>query len=133
MIPTRSMGIIVFLSVRLLMKIKNIKGLTAAELRQVVNRGGRFVYFSYTLSLIVVTFRDVSGVYLVQANENTFKKGILFTIVSLLFGWWAIPWGPRYTLQALRSNWKGGKDVTDEVMGVVEGYLLFEEDSKVKF
>lgn len=117
----------------LLMKIKNINGLTAAELRQQVVCGGRFVYFSYTLSLIVVTFRDVSGVYLVKANEKTFKKGIRFSIVSFLFGWWAIPWGPRYTWQALRSNWKGGKDVTDEVMGVVEGYLLFEEDSKVKF
>jgi hypothetical protein len=111
------------------MKIKNIKGLTASELQQQVSEGGRFVYFSYTLSLIVVTFRDVSGVYFVRQNENTLRKKILFSTISLLFGWWGIPWGPRYTWQAVRSNWRGGKDVTDEVMGVVEGYLLFKVDN----
>ena len=44
------------------MKIKNIDGLSATELQQQVKDGGGFVYFAYTLSLVVVTSRDVSGV-----------------------------------------------------------------------
>lgn len=109
------------------MKIKNITGLTATDLQHQVSNGGRFVYFSYTISLIVVTFRDTSGVYLIRSGETTAGKSFLFTIVSLLAGWWGIPWGPKFTMQAIRTNLRGGKDVTDEVMDVVNGYLLFEE------
>lgn len=109
------------------MKIKNIDGLTVTDLQQQVSDGGRFVYFAYTISLIIVTFRDTSGVYLIRSGENTAGKSFLFTIVSFLIGWWGIPWGPKYTIQALRTNLQGGKDVTDDVMDVINGYLLFEE------
>ena len=114
------------------MNIKNIDGLSATDLQQQVKEGGRFVYFAYTLSLIVVTFRDVSDVYLIRSAESTVKKGFLFTAVSFFFGWWGIPWGRKYTLGALRTNLKGGKDVTDEVMDVVDGYLLFKETNSVR-
>lgn len=114
------------------MKIKNIEGLTATDLQQLVSDGGRFVYFAYTVSLVIVTFRDTSGVYLIRSGENTAAKSFLFTIVSFLIGWWGVPWGPKYTMQAIRTNMKGGKDVTDEVMDVINGYLLFEETNKEK-
>ncbi|MGZ8550767.1 MAG: hypothetical protein ACXWV2_08900 [Chitinophagaceae bacterium] len=114
------------------MKIKNIEGLTATDLQQQVNDGGRFVYFAYTVSLVIVTFRDTSGVYFIRSGENTATKSFLFTIVSFLMGWWGVPWGPKYTMQAIRTNMKGGKDVTDEVMDVINGYLLFEETNKEK-
>ena len=109
------------------MKIKNIDGLSANDLQQQVTDGGRFVYFAYTISLIIITFRDVSGVYLIRSGESTVGKSFLFTIVSFLIGWWGIPWGPKYTMQALRTNLRGGKDVTSEVMDVINGYLLFKE------
>ena len=112
------------------MKIKNIAGLTAADLHEQVSNGGRFVYFAYTVSLLVVTFRDTSGVYLIRSGEPTRGKSFVFSIVSFFIGWWGIPWGPKYTLQALRTNFKGGKDVTDEVMDVINGYLQFEETNK---
>lgn len=112
------------------MKIKNIDGLTATDLQQQVSNGGRFVYFAYTISLIIVTFKDTSGVYLIRSGENTAGKSFLFTIVSFLIGWWGIPWGPKYTIQALRTNLQGGKDITDEVMDVISGYLLFEETNQ---
>ena len=114
------------------MKIKNTNGLSPGDLLQLVSKGARFVHFSYTLSLIVYTFRDVSGVYLVRADEKVLSKSMRFNLISLLFGWWGIPWGPRYTWQALRSNLRGGKDVTDEITGVLEGYLLFNEYNKSK-
>ncbi|WP_276501215.1 hypothetical protein [Terrimonas pollutisoli] len=114
------------------MKIKNIDDLSAIDLQQQVEEGGRFVYFAYTLSLIVVTFRDVSGVYLIRSGESTIKRSFLFTAISFFFGWWGIPWGPKYTCGAIRTNLKGGKDVTDEVMDVIDGYLLFKETNSAK-
>jgi hypothetical protein len=112
------------------MKIKNIEGLSADDLKQRVNKGGRFVYFPYTVSLIIVTFRRTSGVYLIHSGESVVAKGFFFTLLTLIMGWWGIPWGPKYTIAAINTNLRGGKDVTDEVMSVVTGYALFEEANR---
>ena len=109
------------------MKIKKINGLSADALERKVAEGGRFVYFAFTISLVVITFKRTSGVYLLLAGENAVGKGIPFTILSFLFGWWGIPYGPKYTIQSISTNLAGGKDVTDEVMSTVAGHKLFRE------
>jgi hypothetical protein len=114
------------------MKIKNIDGLSASDLQEEEKKGGRFIYFAYTFSLLVVTFKRTSGVYLVRKNENRLVKGLPFICISALLGWWGIPFGPKYTLESIRTNIKGGKDVTDEVMATVAGHLLFRETEIVK-
>jgi hypothetical protein len=114
------------------MKIKNIDGLSANDLQQEVNSGGRFIYYAFTVSLIIVTFKRTSGVYLVRGGEHALVKGIAFTLVSFLFGWWGIPYGPKYTVESIRTNLRGGKNVTDEVMATVAGFVLFEETQQKK-
>ncbi len=114
------------------MKIKNIDGLSAEDLQQEVKNGGKFVYYAFTISLIVVTFRRTSGVYLVSGNENVVGKGLIYSLISMLFGWWGFPFGPKYTLESIRTNMKGGKDVTEEVMATVAGHILFREAEKQK-
>mgnify|MGYP003529862086 CR=1 FL=1 len=114
------------------MRIKNIDGLTTDSLENEVKKGGKFIYFHYTLSLIVITYRRTSGVYFLRAGENSVAKGIPFTMLSFLFGWWAIPFGPKYTFQSIRTNFGGGKDVTDEVMATVAGHKLFRETQMQK-
>jgi hypothetical protein len=109
------------------MKIKNINGLSADTLQMEVNKGGRFIYYAFTISLIIVTFKLTSGVYLLRAGKNAVTKGLPYSFLSLLFGWWGIPWGPRHTVASIRTNLQGGKNVTDEVMSVVAGYVLFKE------
>jgi hypothetical protein len=115
------------------MKIKNIEGLSATELQVAVNQGGRFVHYIWTVSAILVTIKKPSGVYLVRAGESRVSKGYIFTIISFFLGWWGIPFGPKHTIESLRTNFKGGKDVTDEVMAVVAGYALFEETQKGQY
>ena len=112
------------------MKIKNIDGMSAADLQREAEKGARFVYYSYTLSFIIVTLRKNSGVYLIKAGENATQRGFRFTLLSLLFGWWGIPFGPKFTLQSIRVNRKGGNDVTDEVMSTVAGHILFQESQR---
>ena len=109
------------------MRIKNIEGLSAKDLQRRVNYGAKFIYFSYTISFLIVTFRRTSGVYLIHPGKNAMGKGVFFTLLSFVLGWWAIPFGPKYTIAAIHSNLQGGKDVTNEVMSVVAGYALYEE------
>lgn len=109
------------------MKIQNIEGLSATDLQMEADKGARFVYFSFTISLLVVTLRRNSGVYMIRGGESARSKSLPFTLLSALFGWWGIPFGPKYTLESIRTNLKGGKDVTDEVMSTVAGHILFQE------
>jgi hypothetical protein len=114
------------------MKIKNIDGLSATDLQEQVNNGARFVYFPFTISLIVVTFKRTSGVYLVRKQKEAVLRSIPFTVISSLFGWWGFPFGPKYTWESIRTNINGGKEVTDEVMATVAGYVLFQEAEQEK-
>jgi len=114
------------------MRIKNIKGLSAEDLQREVGKGGKFIHYPFIISLVVATFKRTSGVYLVRGNENAVTKGMPYTLLSVLFGWWGIPFGPKYTLQSIRANMKGGKDVTDEVMATVAGFVLYKETQKEK-
>ena len=98
------------------MKIKGIEGMTIACIQDEVSRGGKFVTFSYCVSFIMTSIKKSSGIYFIKSEENGFLNGMPFTVISLLFGWWGIPWGIVYTLECLFNNTNGGKDVTNKVM-----------------
>ena len=98
------------------MKILGLDGLSGEQLSLELQRGARFVFFQYCISLIVVTFRRSSNIYFVRAGESAAGKAAGFSLVSLLFGWWGIPWGPIYTIGSFITNARGGKDVTREIL-----------------
>ncbi len=90
--------------------------MTTVQVESEVKRGGRFVYFQYCISVIVITFRRSSAIFFIPAGKSRFFKGLPYTVVSLVLGWWGIPWGPVRTVQALATDLRGGKDVTNQVM-----------------
>lgn len=98
------------------MDIKNMEGLSLSQLKREVDHGGKFVVYQYTISVLIMTFRRSGGIYFIKSNENAVVKGLGYTLISLFFGWWGIPWGPIYTIGSLYNNLKGGKDVTAEVL-----------------
>ena len=114
------------------MKIKNAENLSAEQLQEEVNRGGRFVHYQYAVSFIVATIKPETGVYLIRKGESAVKRSTFFTMLSFLFGWWGIPYGPKHTIAAIRTNLRGGKDVTDEVVATIAGHILFREAEKRK-
>ena len=75
----------------------------------------RFVIYHYCVSLGIVSFRRSSAIKLVQPGAGAFLAGLPYTIVSLLAGWWGIPWGPLWTIETVVKNLMGGTDVTDAV------------------
>ncbi len=98
------------------MEIKNIEGLTTDQINRELESGGKFVIYQYTISIIVMTFRRSSDVYFIRTGESAVIKGLGFTLLSLILGWWGIPWGPIYTIGSVFSNLSGGKDVTSEII-----------------
>lgn len=98
------------------MKIVGTEGLSNAQVQDEISRGGKFVLFQYCVSLLVITFRRSSNIHFVRAGESAVTKGLGFTLISLLLGWWGIPWGPIYTIGSLVTNLGGGKDVTQQVL-----------------
>jgi hypothetical protein len=96
--------------------IKNVEGLSVAEMNNELNNGAKFVVFEYCISILVMTFKRSSDIYFIRAGESTTKYSISFTLISLFFGWWGIPWGPIYTIGAFITNGSGGKNVTNEVL-----------------
>ena len=90
--------------------------MTPDQIRHEVERGGRFVIFEYCISIFVLSFKRVSGVQFIKAEDSAFRKGAPYSLISLLLGWWGIPWGPIWTISALVTNCRGGRDITSEVM-----------------
>jgi hypothetical protein len=97
------------------MRIYGIEKLTAAELEAALAAGGRFVLFEYCISLVLMTLRRSSGVYFMRPCESGLLRGVPYTVLSLLLGWWGVPWGLVYTPLVVLMNLSGGRDVTAEV------------------
>ena len=102
-----------------MMKIVGIEGVDGPQLAHELQRGARFVVYQYCISIIVMTFKRPSSIYFVRAGEGAVSKGLGFSLISLLLGWWGVPWGPIYTVGSFITNFKGGKDVTREVLATI--------------
>lgn len=105
------------------MRIRGAEHLTPAELSAELAAGGRLVFYEYCISLLVLTLRCPTDLYLLQPGELGWWRGLPYTLVSLLLGWWGIPMGVLYTPLVVLTNLAGGCDVTDEVRP-----LLREQD-----
>src|SRR5947209_3774218 len=97
------------------MKILGIENLSTSELNLELQRGGKFVVYQYCVSIIVMTFRRSSDICFIKPGESAVTRGLPWTLLTLVAGWWGIPWGPVFSIQALITNLKGGKDVTSQV------------------
>jgi len=98
------------------MLIKNIDGLSVSQIKELVNKGGKFVIFPYTISFVIMTLKRNSDIYFVRADENSFKYSYSFVLLNFFIGWWGLPWGPIYTIGALYNHIIGGKDITEVVL-----------------
>jgi len=101
-------------------KINGIENMSGSELSTELAKGGRFVLYEYAISILIMTFYRSSNITFVKAGEDGLVKGLGFSFLTLLLGWWGIPWGPIRSVQALVTNFKGGKDVTDNVVSAMK-------------
>jgi hypothetical protein len=90
-------------------------GMNPSEIRFEIERGARFIVYQYVVSLVVVTLRRNSKIQFIKSGENPALKSLPYTGLSLILGWWGIPWGFIYTPQVLYKNLRGGVDVTESI------------------
>ena len=86
-----------------------------------IGRGGRFVTFLYAVSVVFMTFRRSTGVRFVRGGKTVGASVWGPTMLTMVAGWWGIPWGPIYSLQSIFQNAMGGKDVTEALLTPVVG------------
>jgi len=98
------------------MNLAGIEGMDIQQISKEVQRGAKFVVYQYCLSIIFMTFMRSSNIYFIRAGESAVGKGLGFSFISLLLGWWGIPWGPIHTIGSFITNFSGGKDVTQVVL-----------------
>jgi hypothetical protein len=72
----------------------------------------RLVFYEYCVSLVFVTLRRPSRVYRLRQGESGVRRGLPYALVSLLLGWWAVPWGLIYTPLTLWTDLSGGRELT---------------------
>ena len=95
--------------------IKGISGISADEITFELNRGAKFVAFRYCFSAAIVTVMQSTDVYFIRAGQSRLSKGLPWILLTLVVGWWGIPWGPIRTIQSLRINFRGGTNVTAQI------------------
>jgi hypothetical protein len=98
------------------MKIVGTDGLTTEQIRYAISNGSKFVLYQYSVSLVFISFRRSSDIYFVPPGNAFTLPRVGYSLLSLVAGWWGIPWGPIYTVQALWTNLSGGRDVTREIL-----------------
>ncbi|MBZ0113705.1 MAG: hypothetical protein K8J08_14665 [Thermoanaerobaculia bacterium] len=98
------------------MQIKGLEGMSDEQIQFELDRGGRFICYDYCFSIVVITFRRSSDILFLSSDASRIVPGLKFTLLSLVFGWWGIPWGPIYTIGSVAKNMSGGRDVTDAAL-----------------
>lgn len=94
------------------MKIKGVDHLSLADIEAELAGGARFICYPYCISLLLVTFRAHSSIVFLRPSQRGFVQGVPFTLLTLLLGWWGLPWGPIYSISAIFTNLAGGHDMT---------------------
>src|SRR5580704_8447187 len=74
-----------------------------------VTDAGRWVVFEYCVSFAIMTVRRPSREYFLRNGDRAWLRGLPYSLISLLFGWWGVPWGPVFTPVTVYCNLTGGR------------------------
>ncbi|WP_131113103.1 hypothetical protein [Lichenihabitans psoromatis] len=70
-----------------------------------------------------MTFTRSTDPYLVRASDSVLTAGLPWTVLTLLAGWWGLPWGPIKTITSVHRNLTGGIDLTDHYRSSLERHF----------
>ncbi len=90
------------------------------ELRVRVEAGARLVRFEWCVSLLIVTIRCQSSLYVTESWQERYLRGLGYSALALVLGLWGVPWGLIMTPRAIWINLTGGIDETATVLAQLE-------------
>lgn len=103
-------------------EIKGAEGLTVGDVFREIGEGATFVVYQHCVSIGIASFKNPSAIYFVRPGQRHWGPALSRSAVSLVCGWWGIPWGPIWTVSTIGTNLAGGKDVTEGVMHWLSQY-----------
>lgn len=95
--------------------------MTDEEIAREIFVGGRFVQYPWCVSFILMSLRRASSVRFLRRDQDGFGAAFGYSLLSLFFGWWGMPWGLIYTPLCIFHSATGGKDVTQEILTNLTG------------
>ncbi len=101
--------------------VAGTEGMSIQQIEDDILRGGRFRVFLWNFSIIVMSFQRSTGLRYYRAGEGCGASAWPWTVLSMLIGWWGIPWGVIYTIGTLYTNCMGGKDITADILSAIVG------------
>ena len=99
-----------------LLHFRGSRPLFEEELRTRLAAGARCVRFEWCFSLVFVTVRRQSPVYLTYSWQQRYLWGLGYSALALLLGPWGVPWGLLWVPWAVWVNTTGGVDCTHEII-----------------
>jgi hypothetical protein len=99
-----------------LLDFRGSRPLFEEELRTRLEAGAKCVRFEWCFSLIFVTVRRQSPVYLTYSWQQRYLRGLWYSLLALLLGPWGVPWGLLWVPWAVWVNTTGGVDCTHEII-----------------
>jgi len=97
-------------------KIKGMENISDADINEELRKGAKFVIYQYAVSALIVSFKRPSDIYFIRSGQSAIVPGLKYSLLSLVVGWWGIPWGIIYTPWVIASNFGGGIDITHSVV-----------------
>ncbi len=89
--------------------------------------------FQACFSFLIMTTKSPSR-FFIKGHDNLIAIGLVYTLVTLVFGWWGLPWGPIYTLETLYRNTVGGhkQNIGDMINKIENATIEMEKAEKAK-
>ena len=103
-----------------LLHFRGSRPLFGEELYRRLADGARCVRFEFCFSLLFVTVRRQSPVYLTNSWQERYLRGLGYSFLALVLGPWGVPWGLFWTPWAVWVNTSGGADCTHEVLAALD-------------
>lgn len=86
--------------------------------------------FQACFSFLILTTKSPSR-FFIKGYDNMIASGLAYTLVTLVFGWWGLPWGPIYTLETLYRNTVGGhKQIIGDMIDKIEKATVEMENAE---
>lgn len=91
-------------------KIIGRGSLSDAQLTQALSQGGKLVRYNFVFSIILQSYQKQSPVHFLAKGHSRLWP-LVYSVMTLLFGIWGIPWGIIWSFQAIKENFSGGETI----------------------
>lgn len=98
--------------------VRAFSRMTEAEFHRSLAMGHRFVIYYWTLSALFISTTRHTRAYRTHGRRGAIVRGLPYTLVCLLFGWWSFPGGLR-NFVSIYHNLTGGVDVSGNVLDMI--------------